>query len=59
VAAQPATAETVLEPAKTVKPRRAPAQKAVEPAPEPVTEVVAPKKRTTRPRSAKKDGENH
>jgi len=54
VAAPSLPAEAPLEPAKAVKPRRTPAQKAAEP----VAEAAAPKKRTSRSRSTKKDGEN-
>ncbi|GFE62552.1 Rne/Rng family ribonuclease [Geobacter sp. AOG2] len=59
VAAQSLPAETALEPLKPAKARRAPAKKTAEPAPEPAAEVAAPKKRTSRTRSAKKDEESH
>jgi ribonuclease E len=51
--------ETGLETAKPEKPRRTPAKKAAKASPEPVEEVVAPKKRTSRSRSAKKGDENN
>ena len=51
-------AETVPEPAKPEKPRRTPAKKVANASSEPVEEVAAPKKRSSRSRGAKKTGED-
>jgi ribonuclease E len=50
--------ETGLETAKPEKPRRTPVKKAAKAPSEPVEEVAAPQKRSSRPRGAKKSGED-
>jgi len=59
--AAPATipAETALESANPEKPRRTTAKKVAKESSEPVEEVAAPKKRSSRSRDAKKTGEDH